>query len=161
SGNGVVFNNGVSLRIENSVIKDFTGTGVDFVPAVQSSLFVTNTSVINNSNDGLSVFPTSAGVTISVVLNPVEALNNGNTGIGMNAARGANTINATASDSVAAGNGGAGFASTSGTQGYVGFSLFRCVTSNNATGMEANGALALLLVAQTYLGAGNGAVWQT
>jgi hypothetical protein len=160
SANGIVFNNGGSLRIENSVIKDFTGTGIYFVPAVQSSLFVTNTSVIDNSGDGLSVFPTSAGVQISVVLNRVEVLNNGNNGIGMNAARGANTINATATDSTAAGNGGTGFGSTSGANGYAALSLFHCVTSNNGTGIEANGVLAIIVLAQTLVGAGNGNVWQ-
>ena len=158
--NGIVFNNGGSLRIENSVIKDFTGTGIYFVPAVQSSLFVTDTSVIDNSGDGLSVFPTSAGVQISVVLNRVEALNNGNNGIGMNAARGENQINATATDSTAAGNGGIGFGSTGGANGYAALSLFHCVTSNNGTGIEANGVLGIIVLAQTLVGAGNVNVWQ-
>jgi hypothetical protein len=158
--NGIEFNTGASLSVQNSVIQNFSGAGIYFDTSDASSLFVTNTSASNNGADGISVFPTSAGVVVQVVLNRVEANNNGRNGIGMNASRGANNINATASDSVAAGNAGIGFNATSGGSGYASFSLFHCVTSNNGTGMEADGVLGILVLSQTLVGAGNQTFWQ-
>ena len=157
--NGIRFTTGASLSVSNSTIQNLSGTGIYFVPSVASNLFMSETSAINNGSDGISVFPTSAGVQVVAVLNRVEANNNGNNGIGMNASRGANVINATASDSVAAGNGGIGFNATSGASGYASLSLFRCVTSGNGTGLEANGTLGILVLAQMLVGGGNGAVW--
>ena len=159
--NGIEFDAGASLTIQNSQIQQFKVTGIYFVPNVASHLSVTNTSVINNGNDGIAVFPTS-GVEVNAVFNHVEANNNGNNGLGMNASRGA-TIQATASDSVAANNVGVGFNALSGASGYASLSLFHCTTSGNSTGMEANGSLGLLQVAQTYVGAPaqSGTVWST
>ena len=150
--NGIVFNSGGTLTVRDSVIRNFSGTGIYFVPNINSNLFVSNTLVADNGSDGIAVFPTSAGVQVLAVFNHVEANNNSNHGIGINTSRGFNFIYATASESVAAGN-GVGFYATASPQFGTGtyLTLFHCVAVNNGTGIEANGYYANISVEQSNL----------
>ena len=148
--NGIEFDAGASLIVENSQIQQFTDTGIYFAPSIASSLFVSNTLVANNGFDGIAVFPTNAGVQVYAVFNHVDAYNNTNNGIGINSSAGTNFINATASESVAAGNGNVGFnALAAGDSTH--FTLFHCVAANNTVGIEANGVGANLFVEQSTL----------
>jgi hypothetical protein len=157
--NGIQFNSGGTLTVRDSVVRNFSGTGIYFVTNANSDLFVSNTLVADNGSDGISVFPTSAGVLVQAAFNHVEASNNGNNGIGINASRGINFIEATASETVAAGNGGIGFNATSaGTSTYL--TLFHCVAVNNGTGIEANGVGATLSVEQSNLNRNISNSWQ-
>jgi hypothetical protein len=71
--NGIEFDAGARLTVQNSTIQQFKGAGIYFVPNAASSLFVTDTSVINNGGDGVSVFPASAAENVVAVFNHVEA----------------------------------------------------------------------------------------
>jgi hypothetical protein len=76
--NGIVFNSGGSLSVRDSVIRNFSNTGIIFQPAASSDLIVSNTIVSDNGNNGFLVQPAaSSQVTVS---NTVIS-NNGNTGI--------------------------------------------------------------------------------
>jgi hypothetical protein len=148
--NGVVFNSGGYLTIENSVIRNVVGAGVYFVPSTDSNLFVSNTQVSDNGGDGISVFPTAAGVYVgAAVFNHVEANNNGKNGISINTTRGTNFIVATAFESVAAGNNVGFNANAAGDTTY--FTLFHCVAVSNFTGIDANGVGAAISVEQSNL----------
>jgi hypothetical protein len=148
--NGVVFNTGGSLTIENSVIRNVVGAGVYFVPSTDSSLFVSNTQVSDNGGDGIAVFPTAAGVYVgAAIFNHVEANNNGKNGIAINTARGTNFIQATAFESVAAGNNVGFNANAAGDTTY--FTLFHCVAVSNFTGIVASGVGASFSVEQSNL----------
>src|SRR5262249_39350328 len=62
-GNGIVFNAGNSLTIENCVLRNFTGTGtigrgLVFQPSAASKLAVSNTLAADNQGIGLLIQPT-------------------------------------------------------------------------------------------------------
>jgi len=59
--NGIVFNAGARLQVENSTIFGFTGDGLLFQPSAASTLFVSNLSFRNNGGGGVSVTPTATG----------------------------------------------------------------------------------------------------
>ena len=72
-GNGIVFNGGKSLSIENCAIRNLTGTnlgmGVVFVPSVagaSSNLLVSNTHITDNSSEGLIIAPQGSAAATAV-----------------------------------------------------------------------------------------------
>jgi hypothetical protein len=155
--NGIQFNSGGSLTVRDSVIRNFSGSGIYFVPSATSNISVSNTLAADNGTDGITIFPTSTATVVTAAFDHVQASNNGQHGIGVNASRGEFTnIYATASESTATHNLGDGFRATSvtsaGTTGAQ-FVLFHCVAASNATGIEASGKGAIILVAQTMVDA--------
>src|SRR5262249_57605392 len=69
-GNGIVFNSGKSLAIENCAIRNLTGAlpignGIVFQPSVASRLAVSNTVVADNERIGIYVAPAGAGLAVS------------------------------------------------------------------------------------------------
>src|SRR3989441_6315058 len=60
-GTGLKFNTGFSLTMTNCVIRNHTGSGIDFFPSASSNLSVLNTLLADNGGDGISVHPTGAG----------------------------------------------------------------------------------------------------
>jgi hypothetical protein len=156
---GIEFDAGKSLIVKNSHIQQFTDTGIYFAPSTQSSLFVSDTLVADNGFDGIAVFPTSAGVSVTADFNHVEAINNANNGIGINSTSGTNFIDATASESVAAGNANVGFnALAAGDSTF--FTLFHCVAAHNSIGIQATGSGAILFVEQSNLNRNLSFSWQ-
>src|ERR1019366_8861225 len=51
--NGILFNTGGNLAIENCVIRDFTNAGIDIAPSTSSSFSVSNTIASNNRGGGV------------------------------------------------------------------------------------------------------------
>jgi hypothetical protein len=81
---GILFNSGAALHVENCVIRGFLGSpgnGIHFAPTASSKLFVSNTTVTNNNagaaSAGVLVRPVAGGVA-SGVIEGVQLLNNGN-----------------------------------------------------------------------------------
>jgi hypothetical protein len=78
-GNGIVFNSGRSLTIENCAIRNMTqagtpskGYGIRFIPSTSSNLVVSNTLLSDNVEaTAILVAPTGVG-TVRVDLNRVE-----------------------------------------------------------------------------------------
>jgi hypothetical protein len=110
STNGIVFNSGTTLHVENSVIRNFSVYGIEFQPngSTPSQLSVSNTVSDNNGNTGIYISPTGSG-SMKGVLDHIDAANNG---YGLYVASIGPTINVTVSESVIA-NDGYGIASLS------------------------------------------------
>src|SRR5262249_46240405 len=83
-GNGIRFNSGASLTIENCAVRNLTGDAVQMagnLPAnTVSSFTITNTLVADNDANGIYIQP-SGGGRVKVLLNRVEVYNNGAHGI--------------------------------------------------------------------------------
>jgi hypothetical protein len=154
-GNGIVFDSGKSLTVENCVIRNLTGSGVGtgilFRPNASSSLAVSNTLVSDNSGIGLQVRPAGAGITVKAVFNRVGAYNNVSGGISVAGGSSTGTINATAVDSVADHN-GVGFSVSSFTnQAATTLTVVRSVASNGIVGIRSLGAGAIARVGHSTI----------
>jgi hypothetical protein len=114
--NGIVFNSGGTLTVRDCVIRNFAAYGIDFKPnsSTLSQLFVSNTLVSDNGQDGIQIIADDFGTTTGV-LDHVQLQHN--SWSGLNVLSGTQTINITVSDSVIANNGSNGViaSSTSGT----------------------------------------------
>jgi Right handed beta helix region len=156
---GILFNSGASLTVENCVIRHMTNSGIFFFPTTPTSaLTVSSSLVADNGGTGIDFDPTGS---VTAVFNRVEVNNNANYGIAVagNNSAGTNTVNATVSDSVAAGNHGGGFLSyTQSGKAPTSLMVFHSVTANNVSGVEANGAGAVLRLANSTV-TGNASGW--
>jgi Right handed beta helix region len=76
--NGILFNTGGNLAIENCVIRNFV-QGINISPSTSSSFAVSNT-IASNNGSGITVIPTGSAA-VTGVLSTVTANNNGNIGI--------------------------------------------------------------------------------
>ncbi len=76
--NGIVFNTGGNLEIENCVIRNFANSGIRITPSLSSTFSVSNTSVSKNG-DGIFVEPTA--VIVRGTLSKVTANDNSIDGI--------------------------------------------------------------------------------
>src|SRR5882724_5238793 len=94
---GIQFSSGSALNIQRSVIRGFTGSGINFAPSSASSLFVSDTMVSNNQGNGVLVSGGAAAV--KGALTRVTATGNG---VGFFAS-GAN-VTMTVADAVASNN---------------------------------------------------------
>jgi hypothetical protein len=80
--NGVVFNSGGSLSVEDCSVSDFTQAGIQFQPTAAAQLFVSNTRVANTPIAGINVVPqipatNTATVQVQATINHVTGRNNG------------------------------------------------------------------------------------
>ena len=140
--NGIQFNSGGNLAIENCVIWNFTSAGLNIAPSTTSTFSVSNTIASNNSNRGIWVQPTGSAV-VTGVLNNVTA-NNNNEGIFVNGgATTATTLNVAIVDSDVSNNavsnssGGGILALSSAGQATAAVMLRNVLVSNNFTGLTA------------------------
>jgi len=123
--NGIVFNSGASLNIQDSVIRNF-GTGILFEPTASSQLYVSNTLVSDNTN-GIYVYNEGPGTTVGGVLDHVATENNANAGILV-----VNAANFMVRNCTIAGN-GTGLATRSGAT----IRVTRSTITGNGTGWQA------------------------
>src|SRR5258708_27395691 len=105
STNGIQFNSGTTLNVQNSVIRNFTGNGIAFEPtaSITSQPSVSNTLVSDNGNQGIYVYLVGSGGVVNDVLDHVVMENTSNGGLYVVST--APTVNLTVSDSVSANNG--------------------------------------------------------
>jgi hypothetical protein len=73
--NGIVFNTGAELDIQECIVRNFTAEAIKFVPTTASNLAVSNT-IMSNAGFGLFVRP-AALVSVTAVLDHVQAVGNG------------------------------------------------------------------------------------
>jgi hypothetical protein len=141
--NGIQFNTGGNLAIENCVIRNFANAGINIVPNASSTFSVSNTIASNNPGNGIDIAPTPAAVT--GVLNKVTANNNGFNGIIVNGtATTGGSINVTIVDSEASNNSAFGVFSFRSSAGAATTVMVRNVVSSyNGTGLFAEGAAIL------------------
>jgi hypothetical protein len=162
-GNGIVFNSGGSLTVENCAIRTLTGifplgNGLVFQPNASSHLAVKNTIASDNENEGIRVSPTGAG-SVTASLSRVQLVNNED-GLSVSAGRGVATatVNAVVADSIAVRNGfgvlGRGFGIlTNGPAASL--MVVRSLAAHNGIGVSAQNFGAILRLGGSTI-SGNG-----
>ena len=136
---GIVFNSGASLNVQDSLIRNFTGGAIRFVPSASSQLFVSDTVVTDNAGDGFTIAPSGSG-SVSVVLERVESDNNAADGIYVDGSGTTGPINATISESVFAKNAVHGIEANSSSPSAGGINVM--VRACSVTGSGVRGVLA-------------------
>jgi hypothetical protein len=141
---GIKFSSGAALHVEKCTIRGFFGSpgnGIHFAPTGTSQMFVTDTLVTGNSQNGagIQIQPTGTG-TASVLIDGVRMLNNGNGLI----ADGSQTTGAQMSvvvrNSEASGNGSIGIRAVSAAgKAPVRVAIDHSVASTNNTGVSSTG----------------------
>jgi hypothetical protein len=156
-GNGIVFNTGLSLTIENCVIRNMTATyplgqGLQFFPNASSVLAVSNSQITDNENGGIHVLPSGAGITVNTTLEGVGLYNNG-FGFAMNGANSTGLVVATVKDSVAANNAGPGiWAFSAAAQANTAITVTNSMVSGNVVGLRAESTpLAIVAIGASAL----------
>jgi hypothetical protein len=136
--NGIVFNTGGKLHVENVKVYGVTGHGILFQPSAASSLFVGNSSFRNNTGGALYIIPTGTG-TATAALNGVTMDNNGR---GLRAEDGSKVV---VSNSSASGNVANGFVALAVSR-PVELSIDNSVSSLNGAAGVYSGALATVKI---------------
>ena len=150
--NGVEFDTGGALTIKDSVIRNFVGAGVYYIPTAGGSEFlVSDTLVADNKLRGIHVL--ASGAVVGAAFYRVVVSNNGSDGFFIEST-GLGGITATVSESVVANNGGVGF-NASGSSTNV--SLFHSIATNNLTGLQAASGVDMI-IAQCHV-TENGQSW--
>jgi hypothetical protein len=129
--NGIQFNSGGNLAIENCVIRNFANAGLNITPSTSSSFSVSNTISSNNTSIGISVQPTGSAV-VSGVLSNVTADSNVS---GILVAGSGVALNVTVANSDASNNSSLGVGASTAATAVL---LSNVVTSNNNTGIAAS-----------------------
>ena len=146
---GIQFNSGVNLTVRDSVIRNFTGSGIFFGPnsSTSSEIFVSNTLVSDNGGDGISISPTGSGTTTGVLDHDHVENNGGNGIIAMTSTQ---TINVTVGDSVSADNTSDGIIA-SGTTPVAIMVRSSTMANNGMDGLVASGAGATIRVTRSTI----------
>jgi len=160
SSDGLVFQSGFALTMENCVVRNHTHHGITFTPpnAGTYNLAISNTLVADNGGIGIFVLPkgSSGSFIVRAALSRVESYHNSNTGLWVDGSNTAtNTIRVTAADSVFANNLTFGVAAEGFFETDV--ALVRSVVANNGTGLVA-GFTATLSIGQSAV-TGNTKTW--
>jgi hypothetical protein len=145
---GIQFNSGAVLVVQNAIVRNFSGNGINFAPSGAAKLFITDTTLSGNTNSGLLLAPASSNAVSGVV----ARLSASGNGVGVLASGG--NVNLTMTDTVA-GNNTYGVGATSSSAVMVRNSTF----SNNAVGVSADQS-ALVRVGQSAL-TSNGTGWKS
>lgn len=162
ASNGIKFNSGAALHVQNSMIKNVrgaSGTGINFTPNGASDLFVTDTTVVNNSGvnaAGIMVKPTGSGL-VRATFNRVTVEQN-SAGITIDGSASGGTIRATVRDSVLSANAGTGLWAYSPGGAPTGVYFINSSSVENATaGIYAYGAnAAITLTGSSIMGNSTG-----
>jgi hypothetical protein len=150
--NGIIFNSGSVLTIQNCVIRSLTGQSINFVPSTgASSLSVSHTYAGNNGGYGILVKP-SGSASATAVFDHVEAQYNGPNayGIALDGSLTSGTVNGTATDTISSNNGG-GFLLAS-PNIHSNLMVLRSVAANDHTGVQGDLSLvSAAFVSQTAI----------
>jgi hypothetical protein len=148
--NGVIFNTGASLAVEDCTVTQFTDTGIRFQPTVASQLYVSNTRVANIGPGGIGIYvvPSVSSGSVQATLERVEALDDSQAGVFIDGRLSASNVKlyATIADSVLADSTTDGIHAVGNASGVPTFVMLRDSTiSNNAFGLssELNATLAV------------------
>lgn len=132
--NAIQFNTGALLHVEDCVIRDFTGFGIQIKPSTAANFVILRTTLFNNAagaaGGGIQVRPTAlfTSGTIEKV-----TMNRNATGLAVDGGGGTTGINVSVHDSVIASSTGSGILNTSTVVTNV--MVQNSVISNNATGL--------------------------
>jgi len=136
---GIQFNSGAKLTVQNAIIRNFTGNGINFAPTGAAKLFVTDTTVNGNAANGILIAPASSSEVIGTMAR-ISA-----TGNGVAVLASGSNVNLTMTDTVA-GNNTYGVGAITSSTVMVRNSTF----NNNTIGIAADQS-ALVRVGQSTL----------
>jgi hypothetical protein len=156
--NGIEFNSGTTLTVQNSVIQNFASGGILFYPSTSTTtkLSVLNTLISDNGGQGIFIDPTDAGA-VNAVLDHVDIENNASSGLSIETYT--ETINVTVSDSVIANNGAHGITAGSSSVGPVNVMVRNTTIANNGQdGLMASGTGVTIRVTRSTI-TGNTTAW--
>ena len=157
--NGIVFNTGASLDIQNVVISNVTNYGILVQPTAAGKLHVSNTTVENSgagtTGGGMLLRPTGSG-SVSASLDNVSLVGNVLGLRAENSVAGTGLVAVSVVNSEAGNNTYSGFvvAQTAGS-GAVQFNIDRSRSVNNAIGLNLSGPGAVIRVSNSMI-TGNG-----
>jgi len=121
--NGIRFNTGGTLYVENCDIFGFSGAGIDVEPSGTTLTYVSNTSTVNNGNGGVLVKPLASATAKAVMFGARADLNS------------------------------AGFVvdSTGGAGAVATMTISRSSATMNGTGVLSNGGSATVLIGSSHI----------
>jgi hypothetical protein len=152
SGNGITFNSGGTLNIQNCVIRGFTGTGLALLSTGSADINVANT-IASGNHLGISLNPSGTAITVTASFVQVQVIHSGNDGLGVFGTAMTGSLHAIAADSLASGNGGAGFISLSAAgKATPIFTLANSKAANNVIGVQSGNNAAMFLNGSTVSG---------
>jgi hypothetical protein len=147
--NGILFNTGGNVAIENCVIRGFS-IGINISPSTSSSFSVSNTIASNNGGYGINVQPGGSTV-VTGVLSKVITNNNPNGIVVAATFTGGGSLNVTIVDSEVSNNGfGINAASASGNAATAVMLRNVVASNNNFVGLKAD-STAILRVAHSVV----------
>jgi len=151
--NGIVFNAGAALDIQDCLIRNFVSQGIRFIPGASSALLVSATRISANGYIGVWVAPTGSGA-VTAVLDHVVVVKGASSGIYVSGNFSTGTINAEIADSVSANNTIHGIVSESSAVAQITVYVRNSMIANNGSvGTFANGGAAKLrLIRSTVTG---------
>ncbi|GLH76809.1 membrane protein [Bradyrhizobium sp. SSBR45G] len=149
--NGILFNSGGSLVVQNCKIFGFTQWGVLFTPTTPGKLSISNSVITSNGSSasfgGVKVIGRAGATTISGVIDRTLLSNNNATGFLIDGTGGGGTSEVTVRDSVVTGNTGNGIATTStGSISSVVFVDRTASSHNGAAGISATTVAAAAVI---------------
>jgi hypothetical protein len=139
--NGITFNSGGQLHIENCVISNFSHDGIQLIPTNDAKVYISDTVVRDDSSAGIYADSASA-LNVSVDHCRIE-----HDGFGLLA----DHAIVAASNSTADGNTAAGFQARGSISGAAVMAVESCVASFNNTGFLANAGCGLVVHNSTAL----------
>jgi len=166
-GTGIIFNSGLSLTLENCVIRNMTGAaplgeGLRFIPNASSALAVSNTAVTDNVSGGIVLIPSGTGIVVNAVLERVGLYNNGFFGFALNAGHAdpASRLNAGITNSVAGNNDGNAYQAFAPISGSAIANVYvtNSMAAGNLVGLAANGVALVIVGGSTIIANGTNLV---
>jgi hypothetical protein len=155
---GIQYTGGGILIVQDSVIRNFSHAGINFVPisSILSKLFVSNTLLSDNGGNGITIEPSGSGTT-NGVLDHVRMVDNASNGL--EAETDTQAINVTVTDSVSAGNGSRGIIAMTTTMSPISIMVRNSAIANNGNaGLEASGTGTTVRVTRSTI-VGNNTGW--
>ena len=153
--NGVDFIGGGTLYVEKSTIHHFTGNGINFIPNNGAAALFVNDVYVRNNGSGILTQPNSTA-SAKVSISRSQVFQNTAAGFRADGTGSSGGIVASITDTVSSGNGGGGIVSFSQSgSAPTKVMIFNSVSSNNSTGLNANGAAAIMRVGNSTV-SGNG-----
>jgi hypothetical protein len=152
---GILFQTGASWNIQDTLVRGFTGLGIDFEPTTASTLVMSSTLVADNGDVGVYVGPIGSN-TVTASLNRVGADNN-RIGIVIDGGHSTGIVKATITNSLAHKNSQNGLqAVTSSGLAPVNLMVVNSIAANNGTfGILSSGEGAVIRVRHSTITGNN------
>jgi len=148
---GIKFNSGSSLRMENCIARNFKNSGLQFLSTTSAAqtLTVSNSCFYSGHFEGILIDAQSSGL-VSAAIDRTVLSGNG-TGLGVSGLSGTAKITVAVTDSVAANNSGPGFAAVDNGSSVAAITVSHTAVVGNSIGVSATGQFAAIVLAQSTL----------